>query len=159
MPTLPASLKPTSAYSLGSPTGAVSTEQAGGPDRTGLFFDRGQRTINVTFNLTAQQFSIWTLFFERIIQLGTIPFDMPLDTGFGVQPHSVTIVPDSCQPVRAGISWVVTFQARATGKSYDYTPEEAQALIDYYEVQGEGADELIDAIYRFANVDSLVLDF
>lgn len=159
MPTLPTSLKPTAAYSLGSPTGAMMTEVAGGPDRTGLFFDRGQRTINVTFNLTQQQFSIWTLFFERIIQLGTIPFDMPLDTGFGVQLHTVTIVPDSCQPTRSGEAWVVTFQARATGKSYDYTPEQAQAVIDLYEVTGDGTNVLFDALYRFANVDSLVLDF
>ncbi len=53
----------------------------------------------------------------------------------------------------------MTFQARATGKSYDYTPEEAQALIDFYDAQGEGSSQLLDAIYRFANVDSLVLDF
>lgn len=159
MPTLPLALKPTAAYSVSSPSGAFMTEGEGGPDRTGLLFERGPQTFQVTFVLTAEKFQVWTLFYHRIIGLGTIPFTMPLDSGFGVQPHEATIVPNSYGAVRNGQAWTVTFQARATGKAYDFTPEQAQEFLDLYDATGEELSSIINGLYRFANIDSLVLDF
>lgn len=159
MPTLPAALKPTASYSVSSPSGALMTEGVGGPDRTSLFFERGPQTFQITFVLTAGQYQIWTLFYTRIIGLGTIPFTMPLDSGFGVQPHEAIIVPDSCAAQRSGEAWVVTFQARATGQAYQYTPEQAQLLIDLYGDYGDGLSFLLSGLNRLANIDSTVLDF
>lgn len=158
-PVLPSLIKPTvAAYSLSGPGGVLRTDVAGGAPRYGLDYDRGLQQFQVTLILDKTQFSVWTLFFLRVIKKGAITFDMPLDSGFGTQLHACNILPDSYQAARTGgIAMAVSFVVEAESKAYDWSDVEMAALFALYEQYGRDTDELLARINQFANVDSLVL--
>lgn len=120
MPTMPNGFVPTvAAYSHDAPMGVMRTDVAGGFGRYSLDFDRGTQRFNVTLMLDAAQFSIWTIFFLRIIKKGAVTFDMRLDTGLGTALHPVHIVPGSYSATRtAGIVTIVSFVVETTSAVY-----------------------------------------
>ena len=98
MPTLPRDLYPVtspSGYSHNTAGGVSRTQVEGGFNRYALDFDRGVQQFNVALSCTAGHYQIWTLFFYNIIKKGALSFDMPLDSGSGLQTHSVNIIPNS----------------------------------------------------------------
>lgn len=160
MPTMPNGLVPNvSSYSIGSPGGVMRTEVAGGAPRVGMMYDRGVQEYRVTLLLDALKFSVWTAFFHHIIKKGSVTFDMQLDSGFGTETHAVTMIPGSYSATRTGgIAMIATFNVEAESKAYDFSAEDAQSMIDYYNLVGGDSDDLLLQISQFANVDTLVLD-
>lgn len=160
MPTIPNGMRPVVAsYSIGAPDGVMRTDVAGGMPRYGLDYDRGSQQYKVTLVLDKLKFSVWTAFFMQVIKKGAIAFDMPLDSGFGTDMHTVNIVPGSYSATRTGgIVTVVSFVVDAESQAYDMTEEDAQGLVDLYNEYGESTNELLARIAQFANVDTLVLD-
>lgn len=161
MATIPKGIIPlVSPFTHGAPGGAMRTEVAGGAPRYGLDYDRGVQQYSVTILLDEFKYTIWQLFFQRVIALGTLTFEMELDSGFGCQPHQVNIVPGTynVSVTGSGTHRLATFTVEAESTVYDLTDAEVQALLDYYEQFGSDR-RLIDRIAQFANVDTLVLNF
>lgn len=161
MATIPKGIVPlVTPFTHGAPGGALRTEVAGGAPRYGLDYDRGVQQYQVTILLDKFQYTVWQLFFQRVTALGTLTFEMELDSGFGCQPHQVNIVPGTynVSVTGGGSHLVATFTAEAESTIYDLTDEEVAALLAYYDAYGDDRT-LIDRIAKFANVDSLVLDF
>lgn len=158
MPTIPRGLKPVvEGYSGGAPGGVMRTEVDGGMPRFGLEWDRGSQQFRVTLILDAMQFAVWTTFFHHTVKKGAIAFTMDLDSGYGVQPHSVNIVPGSYSFARtAGILTTVSFTVEAESAAYAMSAEDAVALLALYELLGAHSMALLDRINVFANQDTLV---
>lgn len=161
MPTMPRGMCPlVTSYTTGAAGGVDSTDLEGGFPRTALAYERGVQTFNVALFLTPLMFSVWNTFFHHAIKKGAITFTMPLDSGYGVQDHVVTMVAGSYSTARSGgIHTVVTFQVLAENKAYEMTAADAEALLELYEEYGERSDALLARLAQFANVDTLVLDF
>jgi hypothetical protein len=160
MPTIPNGMNPTvSSYSMGAPSGVIRTQVAGGMPRYGLDYDRGSQQYKVTLILDKLRLSVWTAFFMQVVKKGAIAFDMPLDSGFGVELHTVNIVPDTYSTARTGdIATVVSFAIDVVSKAYDLSEDDAQGLVDLYNEYGDDTSALLARLAQFANVDTLVLD-
>ena len=160
-PVLPPEFKPVvSGYSISDPGGVLRTDVAGGAARYGLDWDRGMQQFSVTLILDQMQFSVWSAFYHHIIKKGALSFDMRIDSGFGVSPHSVNIVPGSYSAARtSGIMMVVSFMAEAENQVYDMTATDAAKMVAVYGQYGRETQATLDRIARFANVETNVLDF
>jgi hypothetical protein len=118
----------------------------------------GMQRFSVTLILPAAAFRCWSIYYHRIIKKGTIAFPMPLDSGFGVSPHQVNIMPGSYSAARtSGTLWAVTFVAEAESQAYSMSEADAAALVDIYNGVGAGTNELLARIAKFVLVDTLVL--
>ena len=160
-PVLPLEFKPVvSGYSISDPGGVLRTDVAGGAARYGLDWDRGMQQFSVTLILDQMQFSVWSAFYHHIIKKGALSFDMRIDSGFGVSPHSVNIVPGSYSAARtSGIMMVIAFVAEAENQVYDMTATDAAKMVAVYGQYGRETQATLDRIARFANVETNVLDF
>lgn len=158
---LPAGLVPViSSYSQSGPGGVMRDDVAGGVAAYGLDWGRGLQRFNCTLILTATQYATWSVWYHRLIKKGAYTFDMPLDSGFGTQPHACNILPDSYQASRTGgIATVVSFVVEAESKALDMSAAEAQSMVDVYNAYGAESNALLARIAQFANVDSLALNF
>ena len=143
---------------MDDPGGVIRTEVAGGASRFGLDWDRGPQRFTVTLILDATQFGIWQAFYFYSIKKGAIAFDMPLDSGFGVAPHSVNIMPGSYSASRtSGIITVVSFVVEAESLVYALGEDGAAGLLALHDEYGAYAGQLLARIAQFANIDTLVL--
>ncbi len=160
MPTMPTGLVPNvSAYSFDEPGGVMRTEVMGGASRFAQQWARGPQRFNITILMDAQQFAAWTMFYHHIISKGAIAFDMRIDSGLGVAPHSCNIMPGSYSAARTGgIATVVSFVVEAENKVYEVSAADAAAYIEFFNGVGGVGDELLERIEQFATVDTLVLD-
>jgi hypothetical protein len=160
-PVLPSGLKPVvDGYSMDDPGGVMRTDVAGGAARYALDWDRGPQRFNITLILDEMQFSVWTAFYHHIIRKGAITFDMTMDSGFGMQPHPVNIVPGSYSAARtSGIMMVVSFVAETENKAYEITAADAAGLVDVYNSYGAYSHAVLQRLATFALVDTNVLDF
>ena len=144
-------------YTGGDMGGTSQTDVEGGAPRFALEYDRGVQPFTVTLALTADKYRIWSLFYHRIIKRGAVPFDMPLDSGLGTEPHTVNIVKDSYSESRTRRHRFISFTVLAEPKAYDVSVEDAQAEIDFWNEFGESGGALLNRLAIFANVDVLVL--
>lgn len=145
-------------YSLKGPGGVRRTEVAGGMPRYGLMWDQGAGQYNVAMVMTAAKFAVWSMFYHLIIKKGSIAFNMPLDSGQGVQDHTCNIIPDSYMATRIdALATTVTFAIDATPSVYQMSASDAQTFIDYWNAVGDDNGALIARIAQFATVDSNVL--
>ena len=160
MPTLPRDLYPVtspSGYSHNAAGGVSRTQVEGGFNRYALDFDRGVQQFNVALACTAVHYQIWTLFFYNIIKKGALSFDMPLDSGSGLQTHTVNIIPNSVGVNETdGNNFVVTFQVEAESSAYDFDTDATDTILSIWEA-GEDVGELFDAIAEFVLTETLVL--
>ena len=160
MPTLPRDLYPVtspSGYSHGAAGGVSRTQVEGGFNRYALDFDRGVQHFNVALACTAGHYQIWTLFFYNIIKKGALSFDMPLDSGSGLQTHTVNIIPNSVSVNETdGNNFVVTFQVEAESSAYDFDTDATDTILAIWEA-GEDVGDLFDAIAYFVLTETLVL--
>ena len=160
MPTLPRDLYPVtspSGYSHNAAGGVSRTQVEGGFNRYALDFDRGVQQFNVALACTAGHYQIWTLFFYNIIKKGALSFDMPLDSGSGLQTHTVNIIPNSVSVNETdGNNFVVTFQVEAESSAYDFDTDATDTILSIWEA-GEDVGELFDAIAEFVLTETLVL--
>jgi hypothetical protein len=157
---LPRDLYPVSSpsgYSYGAAQGVNVTQVEGGFNRYALDFDRGTRVFNVALACTAGHLRVWELFYLRIIKKGALSFEMPLDSGTGLEQHVVNIIPNSVNTAATdGNNFVVTFQVEAEPKIYDFTEEGAAAIIAIWNA-GADITELFDRLAEFTLEDTLVL--
>jgi len=160
MPTLPRDLYPVtspSGYSHGAAGGVSRTQVEGGFNRYALDFERGVQQFNVALACTAGHYQVWTLFFYNIIKKGALSFDMPLDSGSGLQTHSVNIIPNSVTVNETdGNNFVVTFQVEAESSAYDFDTDATDTILAIWEA-GEDVGDLFDAIAYFVLTGTLVL--
>jgi hypothetical protein len=159
-PVLPRDLYPVtspSGYSYASAQGVSMTQVEGGFNRYALDFDRGTRVFNVALACTAGHLRVWELFYLRIIKKGALSFEMPLDSGTGLEQHIVNIIPNSVNTTETdGNNFVVTFQVEAEPKIYDFTEEGAAAIIAIWNAGGD-VGELLDRLALFTLEETLVL--
>jgi hypothetical protein len=159
-PVLPRDLYPVtspSGYSYASAQGVHMTQVEGGFNRFAMDFDRGTRVYNVAFACTAWQIHLWELFYLRVIKKGALAFEMPLDSGTGLEQHLVNIIPNSVNTTETdGNNFVVTFQVEAEPKIYDFTEGGAAAIIAIWETSGD-VGEFADRLAEFVLSDTLVL--
>lgn len=158
-PVLPASFLPiVEGYSFNSPQGVYRTEVQGGMARYAMQYDRGTQEFKVTMIMNPDKFIIWNLFFLRVIKKGSISFEMQLDSGFGVSPHTCNILPGTYNAnLVNGTFYSITFSVEAESKAFDYEMESVNSIVDLYSVYGESCDGVILRIAKFANEDTLVL--
>jgi hypothetical protein len=154
-PTIPSGLQPVvSGYTIGPADGVVRTDVAGGMPRQGLAWDRGVQQFNVTLVLDLLEYSVWTAFYLHIIKKGALAFEMPLDSGFGLVTHQVSMLPGSYSAVRStNRAMVVSFVVEAENSGYAMTGDDAQALVDLFNEYGAGSAELLERLATFANED------
>ena len=157
--TLPAGFVPTvAAYSVQGAGGSLRDGIAGGVAAYALDYDRGLEQFSVTLMLTRAKFSIWTVWYHRLIKKGALAFTMRLDSGFGTEPHLCSILPGSYSAVRTGgIAVAVSFVVEAENKAYDLSDADAQAMIDFYNAYGADSSATLLRIGQFANQDTRVL--
>ncbi len=165
-PVLPSQFKPIfGSYSHGGAGGVSRTDVAGGSPRYALQFDRGFQKWNVTFNITDVAYEVWVVFYHRVIDKGAITFLMNLDSGFGLEPHSVNILPDTYSA--SSVDWgrhVISFVCEGESTVYNLSDEDSNAIMDLYTTYGDGASdfEVSNILYSlglFATVYSNVLNF
>lgn len=161
MPALPSGLNPVvSGYQFDEPGGVLRTEVAGGAARYGLDWDRGMQRFQITLIMDSLQFSVWSAFYHHTIKKGSIAFAMPIDSGFGISPHSGNIMPGSYSAARtSGIMMVVSYVFEAENQVYQMTAADAAALVDLYGIYGAYIPALLDRLAQFATRDSNVLAF
>lgn len=166
IPVLPSQFKPIfGSYSYGGPGGVVRTEVAGGANRYALQFDRGMQKWNVTFHISDSANSAWVAFYHYAIKKGAITFQMNLDSGFGLEPHNVNIVPETYSASSTEFGrHVISFVCEGESSVYRMTEADALALVNLYATYGDGltdsdVDTILFDLYKFANIDSNVLNF
>lgn len=141
-------------YGIGAPGGVVATQVAGGAPRYALDYDRGPQAFQVTLILEPEEFTIWTVWFFHIIKKGAITFEMPLDSGFGVQTHACNVVPGSYAAVRlSGPLTSVSFVVSAESRVYDLSAADAQSYLDLWNLYGSDYNDMLDRLAIFANID------
>lgn len=159
LPTIPAGLcVAANGYSFSGPTGARRTDVAAGRGRYGLNYYGGTSQFAVSLVLTPDQFRVWTLFYHRKIALGTLPFEMDLDSGLGIQAHECNILPDSYQAALNQTVWAVTFSIEARASAYDLDQTVSDLELDYYDNTGQFLGTMLDRLTIFANSDVLILN-
>jgi len=160
MPTMPNGLYPVSnpgGYSHGDPGGVSRTATEGGFPRYAQSFQRGPQQFSVTIPATETEYEIWVLFFTHVLKNGTLTFDMPLQSGFGLQQHSGNIIPGSHRVTETdGHNYIINFQFEAESKAFEFEAGAAELIIDYHN-SSEDLVALLDRIAIFANEDVLVL--
>lgn len=166
MPILPSQFKPIfGSFSYGGAGGVVRTEVAGGGNRYALQFDRGMQKWNVTFHVSDAANSAWTAFYYYSIKKGAITFQMNLDSGFGLEPHYVNIVPETYSTSSTEYGrHVVSFVCEGESAVYRMSEADGLSLVDLYAEYGDGLTDsdvngILFSLYQFANVDSNVLNF
>jgi len=145
-------------YGFGEPSGARRTEVAGGAGRYGLSYANGSSFFNVTLVLTDAQMRVWTLFYQRRVALGTLPFEMEINSGLGMIPHECQILPGSYQVAVNQTVWVVTFQIEAVSSAYDEAGDVLDLELEYWDNTGELLGPMLDRLTIFANEDVLILN-
>lgn len=160
MPTLPRDLYPVtspSGYSHNAAGGVSRTQVEGGFNRYALDFERGVQQFNVALACTAGHYQVWTLFFYNIIKKGALSFDMPLDSGSGLQTHTVNIIPNSVSVNETdGNNFVVTFQVEAESSAYEFDADGTAAALAIWE-NGDDLGDFIDRLALFVLTETLVL--
>lgn len=160
-PQMPKGMQPIVAgYSFGGPGGAMSAQVSGGMARYGLDYDRGVQRFTVALMLTTKtQLFIWSLFYHQVIKQGTITFDMPLDSGFGLSLHACNIVPQSYSMASLdAFSASVGFTVEAESQAYTYDDATAGSLVDLFSLYGEDVNPLFARLALFVNSDVLALN-
>jgi hypothetical protein len=161
-PSLPAGLGAkllSTNYTAGAPDGVDRTEVEGGAARQGLAWDRGMQPFQVSLQLSDLEFSVWNTFYFHKIKKGALSFTMPLDSGYGISDHLVTMLPGTYSAPRLrSPKYVVSFVVETENQAYLLDAADADALLDLYEVYGPGSAELLARLAQFALVDTLVLD-
>lgn len=157
-PVLPSSFLPVvEGYSFGSPGGVHRTEVAGGMSRYALQWDRGVQEFRITMVMNPDKFAIWNLFFLRVIKKGAVSFEMQLDSGFGVGTHVCNIIPGTYNAnLVNGTFYSITFSIEAESSAFNFSDDEAQSMLDLYNLYGDKYDDILKRIAQFANEDTLV---
>ena len=159
LPTIPAGLcVAANGYSFSGPTGARRTDVAAGRARYGLNYYGGTSQFAVTLVLRDDQMRVWSLFYHRKIALGTLPFELELDSGMGIQPHECNILPDSYQAVLNQTVWAVTFNIEARASAYDLDQTVSDLELEYWDSTGQFLGPMLDRLTIFANSDVLILN-
>lgn len=158
-PEIPRGMQPiTTGYSFDGPPGAFRSDLPGGAPGYAMLTNRDPQQYRVTLVMeSAEKFKVWTAFFHHVLKKGSQLFVMPLDSGFGLSDHTVSMIPGTYSATRNGVLTVVSFGVEAESEVYDMTAAEAEALVDFWNEMGDGTDLLLARIAQFANVDTLVL--
>lgn len=157
---LPLGLSPIlSGYGHGSVDGAMRGDVDGGFGAFAMDWQGGTQEFTCTLILTPAQMRAFTIWFYRMVSRGALSFSMPLDSGLGLVPHLVTVLPGSYSVSRNGEISVVSFSVEAESTMYTLGRAGAESLIAIYGTVGMEALALLARLARFATVDSNVLDF
>lgn len=121
-------------YNIGAPDGVVRTPVAGGVARYMLDWDHGVQQFRVSLIVDELQFMVWNAFYRLTLKNGSLPFDMPLDSGLGVSTHTVTILPGSITSSRLdGQISRIAFKVETQSAVYGMSDAAANTYISNYE--------------------------
>jgi hypothetical protein len=109
------------------PDGVTRIDVAGGAARYRLEWARGRQQFGVKLALDSRLLQVWAAFFHHIIKKGAIAFDMRLDSGLGVMPHSVHIVPGSYKLATVSGQYFATFTVECESAVYALTTGQVAA--------------------------------
>lgn len=159
-PVLPSSFLPVvEGYGFNGPGGVRRTEVQGGMSRYAMQWDRGTQEFRITMVMNPDKFSVWNLFFLRVIKKGAVSFDMQLDSGFGVSTHTCNILPGTYNAnLVNGSFYSITFSVEAESKAWQFSDTEAESIVDIYGLYGDSGSDVLLRIATFANQDTLVFD-
>lgn len=159
-PHVPSRFKPaTQGYSVGAPSGVYMNEVAGGMPRMGLDWNQGWQSVSVSRVMSKSEYAVWSVFFHRRINNGSIQFLMPLNLGQGMADHLCVMVPGSYTALQLSGNrvWSVAFTVLAQNPIYDMTEDQVQGLLDLWDLYGDEASPLLERIAKFALEDAKVL--
>lgn len=146
MERFPDSIKPVTSqgYSFGTPENIVAIETLGGASIQVRDFKYAPVLFNIVFVGDRVIRSVITDFFYGRINAGADKFTMVLDSGNGLEDHTVVILPNTMNFDGSGDPrWIITCQMLA-----ERTPSQDAdgSLSTVYGVYGDGSEEFIDAI-------------
>lgn len=119
IPVMPVRLVPgVSSYTGAGPGGVIRMEVGGGSARYRLDWARGRERFDVRMQLDKERFSIWSMFYHHVIRKGASAFQMRLDTGLGVAPHLVNLIPGSYQAAASAGGYAVAFAVECDNAVY-----------------------------------------
>lgn len=164
VPELPSAFVPSishGGYGFKGATGVVRSSTAGGRGRYAGMWEKGTRMFSVSFFLRDPlHVMLWDGFYTSTIKNGALAFSMPLDSGMGVLPHTVNMIPDSYSQSfqDAGIA-TVSFSVEAEPSIYSYSGNGMQSITDLINAYGDQAYDMVNRLHILANVESNVLNF
>lgn len=164
VPSLPSAFVPSishGGYGYKGAGGVSRSSVAGGRGRYARSYSNSTRMFQVSFFLRdASKILLWELFYVNSIQNGALAFSMPLNSGMGVLPHIVNMIPESLSInfIDSDIA-TVGFSVEAEPSSYAYVGEGGQSLTDVIIAYGDDAAIVLNQIHILANIDSNVLNF
>lgn len=164
MPVLPSVFVPSishGGYGYKGADGVSRSNVSGGRGRYARQWERGTRMFQVSIVLRdAISMMKWELFYVNSIQNGALAFSMQLNSGMGILPHIVNIIPGSIAVNFIDSDFgTVGFSVEAEPSSYAYAGEGGQSLTDVIIAYGEDASIMLNQIHILANVESNVLNF
>jgi hypothetical protein len=155
-PRVPTGFRPSiQNYGYGPTTGRFLTQVGGALPRTGRRWRRGTAVYNVTMVLTRLKLNVWTAFYFGIIDEGAVQFFLPLDTqGGDMTDHLCVMTPDSYRVEMASgqLMWNVRFDVVAEPPMVDITTDDAQNIIDLWELYGDSTERILDGFTHLSTV-------
>lgn len=121
-------------------------------------YDPLKQQFEITSNFPVGAYSTWSGVYFQLLDGGTLPFILELDSGYGIVERTVTFVADSYHEAVSNDGFkVVQFIVETDNIDYVFTDVDAAALIGVYQEYGETTLDIFARIEEFATVDTLVL--
>ena len=155
MAAFPSNIKPsiTQGYGFGASSNVVTQAVQGGAPLQMLDYGVGPVDFNVGLVLTTATLQEFQEFYFDDIDSGADSFTMNLNSGNGIEQHTVMIIPESVNfnGDRAPI-WTVSFSITAETTPFQENPFQGN-LSDLFAVYGDGTQALLDQLEIFALQD------
>lgn len=155
MAAFPSTLKPSvnEGYNFGSPNNLISQQVQGGAPLVIQDYRTGPVDFTVTIVCDPLRLQVFQDFYFGKINSGAAAFTMNLDSGNGIEEHTVRIIPQSLayDGTRAPI-YRISFGIVAKSTPFQEDPFEG-ALSDLYDAYGNDLPTLLDRLEQFALVD------
>ena len=121
-------------------------------------YSSAEQRFEITKVFTEDDYVVWTAVYVNALKVGTLPFILGLDSGYGVVEREVSFVDTTYHEATSNEGFkVVQFIVETVNIDPAITDEEAAALVSIYRVVGTDTPALLARIEQFATVDTLVL--
>lgn len=146
LPAFPANMSPnvSRGYSFGAPNNIIEQPLEGGTALQMRDFAQSFVDFSVVISGSPLKIRAFQDFYFHYIDSGASKFTMDLDSGNGIEEHTVQIVASSMRfDTNDTEIWVASFTVRSDTTPFQTDPY-AGGLIDLYETHGEGLNAYVD---------------